>query len=337
MRRRLTGRPLLLTCRPARFRSRPRNLFATPDRALRGNRVESLDPESRRAVPEYRAAVADLTAEIAGDGGGLPRAEAVLRRRLGQPEILDVLARTPGGAAAAGEALLADLRRFVPNPRSSATDLAAMVRVFLLSQIDAMWWARTEPFGTDDDLRGCADLVELDELRRAGRLDFDYRRQPGTLGGQGGGRGGAAAGPGPDSADRRPAADAGPAGDGGAAQPVRGRVRQERAHRHPPAVGEQPHPQRGPADPPAVTRLRRGAAQRPLHRLRGRRRDGVVPAPRRARRPAAGAARPARGRGHQLDRRGPGLARLRQPARGGRAAAGRSTTAWTAEACAASR
>jgi hypothetical protein len=154
-----------------------------------------LDPESRDAArgqgetsttPEpdtnaYRAAVADLTAEIAGDGG-LPGAEAVLQRRLGQPEILAVLDRTPGGAGAAGEALLADLRRFVPNPRSSATDLAAMVRVFLLSQIDAMWWARTEPFGTDDHLRGCADLVELDGLRRAGRLEFDYRRQPGSLG-----------------------------------------------------------------------------------------------------------------------------------------------------------
>ena len=154
-------------------------------RLLPGYRPRPRQPG--RAEPDvgsYRAAVADLTAEIAADGGRRPPAETVLRRRLGQPEILDVLARTPAGADAAGEALLADLRRFVPNPRSSATDLAAMVRVFLLSQIDAMWWARTEPFGTDDDLRGGVELVELGELGRAGRLAFDYRRQPATLGGR---------------------------------------------------------------------------------------------------------------------------------------------------------
>ena len=160
-----------------------------------------------RAEPDvgsYRAAVADLTAEIAADGGRLPPAETVLRRRLGQPEILDVLARTPAGADAAGEALLADLRRFVPNPRSSATDLAAMVRVFLLSQIDAMWWARSEPFGTDDDLRGGVELVELWRAAAGRPAGLRLPAPAGHPRPPGGGRGGAAAGAGADPADRRP-------------------------------------------------------------------------------------------------------------------------------------
>jgi Family of unknown function (DUF5715) len=134
----------------------------------------------------YRAAVAEVADEVAAEvaaaqSHGPAAAEAVLSRHLGQPEIDDVLARTPGGADGATAALLVDLRRFTPNPRSSATDLAAMVRVFLLSQIDAMWWGGVEAFRTDDELRGCADLVELDGLRRDGRLAFDYRRQPRTL------------------------------------------------------------------------------------------------------------------------------------------------------------
>jgi hypothetical protein len=134
-------------------------------------------------VGAYRAAVADVAAEIAGvENGDRRRVEAILSRSLGQPEIVGVLARTPGGAEEAGQTLLADLRRFVPNPRSSATDLGAMVRVSLLSQIDAMWWGHVEAFRTDEDLRSCVDLVELEELRRAGRLAFDYRHQPATLG-----------------------------------------------------------------------------------------------------------------------------------------------------------
>lgn len=147
-----------------------------------GDALAGGSSQDQAGTGPYRAAVAAVVEEVsAGGRGDLTRTEAVLHRRLGEPDIAGVLARVPGGADAAAGALLTDLRRFTPNPRSSATDLAAMVRVFLLSQIDTMWWGHTEAFRTDDDVRRSAELVELAELRRAGRLAFDYRRQPSTL------------------------------------------------------------------------------------------------------------------------------------------------------------
>jgi hypothetical protein len=140
------------------------------------------DNPPKTVLHSYRAAVADVTAEISADkSGGLPSVAAVLGRRLAEPEIAGVLARTPAGAAAAVDALLVGLRRFRPNPRSSAADLGALVRVLLLSQIDAMWWGGAASLPTDDDLRSCADLVDLEDLRRDGRLRFDYRLQSDTL------------------------------------------------------------------------------------------------------------------------------------------------------------
>lgn len=144
--------------------------------------VPGTDDARGAVLASYRAAVADVTAEVAAcAGGGLPSVEAVLGRRLREPELVDVLARTPNGAAAAADALLAGLRRFRPNPRSSAADLGALVRVLLLSQIDAMWWGGVASFPTDDDLRSSTDLVDLEELRRDGRLRFDYRLQPDNI------------------------------------------------------------------------------------------------------------------------------------------------------------
>ena len=57
-------------------------------------------------------------------------------------------------------------------------------RWFLLSQVDAVWWGHLEPYRTDLDVLGTADLVDLAGPLRAGRLGFRYRMQPTNLTGR---------------------------------------------------------------------------------------------------------------------------------------------------------
>jgi hypothetical protein len=132
----------------------------------------------------YRAAVADLSMEIASCGKGLRnrhRAEAVVTERIVAPELLAVLSEMPKGAAAAVQTLLSEIRDFRPNACGSALDLADLVRIYLLSRIEIMWWRTTPEFATDIQLRTSADLVDLDALRRQRRLRFRYRRQTESL------------------------------------------------------------------------------------------------------------------------------------------------------------
>jgi hypothetical protein len=130
----------------------------------------------------YRAAVAELLDELAGHTGpdAIGRAEAILADRLGRPEFTGVFAATPGAAAQAHQGLLAELRNHIPNPRS-ALDLTGLVRIYLLYQIDIVWWAALAGYPTHADLLRDTDLVDLDALRRADRLRFRYRLQPRTL------------------------------------------------------------------------------------------------------------------------------------------------------------
>ncbi|MEU4569233.1 DUF5715 family protein [Micromonospora sp. NPDC023956] len=131
----------------------------------------------------YRAAVTDLLVEVGAftDGNSAAARLALLTDRLGEPVLADVLDATPQGLIGARETLLLEMARYRPNARSSAADLTALVRIYLLSRIDVMWWAATPAYRTDDQVQRDADLVDLDRLRRRGLLRFHYRRQPGTL------------------------------------------------------------------------------------------------------------------------------------------------------------
>lgn len=124
----------------------------------------------------YRAAVEDLVAQI-----GMPtapgQAELILSKRLLEPEFADLFAATPGGIDQTMRKLLVEVEGFRPNHRSSAVDLGVFIRICLLAQIDATWWGAAPPYRSDQDVLGCADLVDLGTLRTG----FRYRRQARTF------------------------------------------------------------------------------------------------------------------------------------------------------------
>ncbi|MFC7546541.1 hypothetical protein [Plantactinospora sp. GCM10030261] len=134
----------------------------------------------------YRDAVADLLAELGrvAAHGDHRRAAALVAARATDPELRAVLRATPDGPDDAVDRLLREIADYRPNARSSATDLLAMVRIFLLSRIDVLWWGDVPPYLTDIDVRRAPDLVDLDPLRRRGLLRFRYRRQADGLAGR---------------------------------------------------------------------------------------------------------------------------------------------------------
>ena len=135
-------------------------------------------------VAAYREAVADLLAELAGPRGTSPRAaaaERVLTRRLSEPEFTMIFSATPAGPDAAARRVLREVRSYHHSSRSSATNLTAMIRIALLSQIDVLWWGHLSAYQADSDVRAATDLLDLDALRRDGKLLFRYRRQAATL------------------------------------------------------------------------------------------------------------------------------------------------------------
>ncbi|SNT65353.1 hypothetical protein SAMN05421812_12210 [Asanoa hainanensis] len=135
----------------------------------------------------YREAVESLLIELAGhsgqgfDPGDTAKAETVLIERLVEPNFTAVLSVTPRGLTGTVEWLLKEVRNYKPSTRSSAADLAAQVRIFLLAQVEAMWWGQTTPFATTADVTTSPDLIDIEKLRRAGLLPFRYRRQPKTF------------------------------------------------------------------------------------------------------------------------------------------------------------
>jgi hypothetical protein len=134
-------------------------------------------------VAMYRQAVTDVLAELAGRGRGpsVATAERVLDRRLREPEFGMLLSATPSGPEAAIQRILRDVRSYRPRSPNSAGDLAAMVRITLLTQIDVLWWGHVRPYKSDAEILAAPELLDLDALRRAGRVAFLYRRQASTL------------------------------------------------------------------------------------------------------------------------------------------------------------
>jgi hypothetical protein len=134
-------------------------------------------------VAVYRQAVADVLAELTARGRGpsVAVAERVLGCRLHEPDFGMVLSATPSGPEAAIQRILRDVRSYRPRSPNSAGDLAAMIRITLLTQIDVLWWGHVRSYKSDMDVLTAPELLDLDALRRDGRVAFRYRRQPTSL------------------------------------------------------------------------------------------------------------------------------------------------------------
>ncbi|SBT39927.1 hypothetical protein [Micromonospora auratinigra] len=141
----------------------------------------------RPDLAAYRAAVAELLVEVGAlaDAPSTAARQVLLDQRLREPAIAAVLAATPQGFVGARETLLLEIARYRPNTRSSAQDLTALVRIYLLSRIDVLWWGDTPSFGTDNQVHTSTELVDLEWLRRRGLLAFRYQEQPATVLGRG--------------------------------------------------------------------------------------------------------------------------------------------------------
>lgn len=131
------------------------------------------------AIGAYRDAVDDLMIELAAHGstGDVHKITRILTERLAEHEFADLFAATPDGVEATQRMVMAEAEAFRPNSRSSAVDRAALIRIYLLAQIDAIWWGHSRPYATDLDVEAAADLVAIEAMR----VEFRYRRQADTL------------------------------------------------------------------------------------------------------------------------------------------------------------
>jgi hypothetical protein len=131
------------------------------------------------AIGAYRDAVDDLMIELAAHGtpGDARKVTRILTERLAEREFCDLFAATPHGVEATQRMVIGEAAAFAPNGRSSATDRASLIRIYLLAQIDTIWWGHSRPYATDLDVERAADLVAIDTVP----VEFRYRRQANTL------------------------------------------------------------------------------------------------------------------------------------------------------------
>ena len=108
----------------------------------------------------------DLAAEIAA----VPeQAEAVLCRRLAEPDVMQLLLAAPGGSDQAARGILSEIRNF----RTHGCDLPELVQTCLLAQVDAVWWGTAPAFQTDADVDRSDDLVDVTGAAFRYRLQTD--------------------------------------------------------------------------------------------------------------------------------------------------------------------
>jgi hypothetical protein len=151
-----------------------------------GGIVQLRSVELNSQLPAYRAVVEGIVEEATRQPRpSNPAAiERLVARRLSQPELETVLAHVDGGADAAADSLLREIRSYQPDARSSSSDLPTLIRVLLLSQIESVWWSGTIPFVSDADVLSSTELVDLGPLTSARKLGFQYRTQPANLTGR---------------------------------------------------------------------------------------------------------------------------------------------------------
>jgi hypothetical protein len=153
--------------------------------------ADDLSPGAARRqsdVQAYREAVSDVYTELAslGESPGTAMAERILARRLSEPEFAIVFSAMPSGPDAAIQRVVREIRIYRQSARSGAANLAGMIRIALLTQIDVLWWGHVPAYHSDADVLNAADLLDLDALKRDGLLLFRYRRQPSSLLGRAG-------------------------------------------------------------------------------------------------------------------------------------------------------
>lgn len=160
-------------------------------------RAQPSPPDTDRAQPSeptasvaeldrYRAAIVALCAELADLAAGTNQVEQLesrLRVELKQPDVALVLDTALGGVDGVIASLRDEIARFRPDSPSSAPDIWAVMRIFLLSQIDSYWWRTVEPFHVAD-LHGTNNLVDLRRRGAHGELAFRFKLQPKGLPGR---------------------------------------------------------------------------------------------------------------------------------------------------------
>lgn len=170
---------------PSRSSAQPGPAVASTVRRLPSpsNRPSPAGPD----LAAYRAAVAELLVEVGAlaDAPSATARQVLLDQRLREPAIAAVLDATSQGFLGARETLLLEMARYQPNARSSASDLTALVRIYLLSRIDVMWWRDSPILATDAQVNSSTELVDLEWLRRRDLLRFRYQEQPATVAGRG--------------------------------------------------------------------------------------------------------------------------------------------------------
>jgi hypothetical protein len=133
---------------------------------------------------EVDAAVTNMSA-ILSAGAGNAEAVDALDRTLRGPAARRVIDRTPDSRAD----LLAAARRELEDPKmqlpSSPKSRAALVRILVLHQVDAMWWSHVPPYADQAAVDAAPELVSLPRLEQAGALRFRFAVQPAGLLGRG--------------------------------------------------------------------------------------------------------------------------------------------------------
>jgi hypothetical protein len=124
----------------------------------------------------YRCVVDDVVQRfrdrsLHGERGAGP----VLARAAEYPEVRAVLDFAPGGTDEALARIADEVGVFRPSARSNAGTPATLLKIYLLQQIDVLWWSSVPPFPDDADVLGSSELVSLRSLRRRRLLSFRYR------------------------------------------------------------------------------------------------------------------------------------------------------------------
>ena len=156
-------------------------LLADQDRRPSRPPIEHFSPCLPSLGP-FRAAVSDLVTEVAQAApNDTTSVERILSKRLDQDDFAAVLEATPDGRNVTVARLLFEVRNYEPTTQNATSTLASLVRIFMLAQIEAVWWGRTHSYQNDGDVRDAAELVDLDEVAENEQLRFCYRHQAMTL------------------------------------------------------------------------------------------------------------------------------------------------------------
>ena len=156
-------------------------LLADQDRRPSRPPIEHFSPCLPSLGP-FRAAVSDLVTEVAQAApNDTTSVERILSKRLDQDDFAAVLEATPDGRNVTVAKLLFEVRNYEPTTQNATSTLTSLVRIFMLAQIEAVWWGRTHSYQNDGDVRDAAELVDLDEVAENEQLRFCYRHQAMTL------------------------------------------------------------------------------------------------------------------------------------------------------------